>query len=106
MSATTSGASWICPQCERRVPAYVRLCRCGLEIVPGDTTTTDIPESVPLSGGSRLTSVVLLSLFLLGAGIAAGMYVSRPSATPESPIRAANDPIGPSGSSTAPTAAP
>jgi S1-C subfamily serine protease len=104
MSTTTSGASWICPQCDRRVPAYVRLCRCGLEIVPGDTAATDIPQAVQVSGGGggRLTTVVLLSVVLLGAGIATGMYLNRPGATPEASARTAKDPIAPGGSTTAP----
>lgn len=82
MSSTT-GTSWTCPQCERRVPSYVHQCRCGFEYVPAADQGAEVPSSVAVQGGGggRFTSLVLVGVVLVVLGVAAGMYLNRPDLT-------------------------
>jgi S1-C subfamily serine protease len=89
MSSPSSESSWACPQCGRRVPAYVRECRCGLEKPEEALLAARVPAAKPVSGGgpARLASVLLLSVAVAGIVIAAAMYVNRAPARPESANR-------------------
>jgi S1-C subfamily serine protease len=80
MSSTT-GAGWTCPQCERRVPGYVNQCRCGFEYVPAEDAAAEVPARVAVEGGGggRLSSLLLIGIVLVALGLAAGMYLNRPT---------------------------
>ena len=95
--STTTGAGWTCPQCERRVPGYVHQCRCGFEYVPAEDSAAEVtpPMAVQDGGGGRLTSLLLVGIVLLALGVAAGMYLNRPTVTADT---SAVPPLSDSGS--------
>jgi S1-C subfamily serine protease len=65
------------------VPGYVHQCRCGFEYVPAEDRGAEVPTPVAVEGGGggRLTSLLLVGIVLVALGVAAGMYLNRPTAT-------------------------
>jgi S1-C subfamily serine protease len=96
MSAPPASASWTCPKCDRRVPSYVRQCRCGFESAAeaDDMTTAEHVASGKADPGIGLTTLLLGALALVGIGIAAGLYVNRAASTT---IAAGIEPLTPVG---------
>jgi S1-C subfamily serine protease len=98
-----ASASWTCPQCDRRVPSSVRQCRCGLEY-PAESDDVASVDSVDMDGGraSKLTTLLLTAVAVVGIGVASGLYLNRADDTTTAAGIEPLSPVGGSGAGSGP----
>jgi len=78
----SSGASWTCPACSRRVPSHVSQCRCGRARRDADTTTPAVPTQSHSVFMAKMAAAVLV-------GAAATAWVVFYARSTPAPPRAA-----------------
>ena len=88
-----SDYSWVCPSCNRRVPAQISKCRCGCEWDPALVDSVRaVEQAVEKSKavGSRAFKIVLGAVAVVGVAAIAGTRMSQPSSAPtaETVVRA------------------
>ena len=77
MSAST-GASWTCPACSRRVPGHVSQCRCGRVRRDADTATADAPAQSHSVFMAKMAAAVLVA----AAAMAGALFYARSTPAP------------------------
>jgi S1-C subfamily serine protease len=100
----SDSGTWLCPACDRRVPARIRECRCGY-VQDASASVAETPET-PVSRRSSATGLGLLAVGLvMGAGLAllpapdpapppAAQVVAAPPVMLEGPVDTAEgDPL-------------